>query len=181
MPDLAGVLKEEIRRLARKEVRAAIANLRKDNAVLKRVAADHKRRLAKVERENRQLMTDAVKRREEALPASEDEVRSARITGKTIRGIRAKLKLSQADFAKLVAVSSQTVHQWERKEGRLTFRGNAKAAIVELRKLDRKEAQQRVEAISEDKTMENTTATTKGTMVAWPRCAAGLKCLERGP
>ena len=152
MPDLAGVLKEEIRRLARKEVRAAIAKLRKDNALLKRVAADHKRRLARVERDNRQLMTDAVKRRKEALPSTEDEVQSARITGKMIRGIREKLKLSQADFAKLVAVSPQTVYQWERKQGRLVFRGNAKAAIVEVRELDRKEAQQRLEKLQEEPT-----------------------------
>ena len=144
MPDLGGMLKEEIRRLARKEVRTAIANLRKDNAMLKRVAADHKRRLAKVERENRQLMTDAVKPRKQALPASEDVVQSARITGKMIRGIRAKLKLSQADFAKLVAVNPQTVYQWERKQGRLVFRGNSKAAIVELRKLHPHEAQERL-------------------------------------
>ena len=144
MPDLAGVLKEEIRRLARKEVRTAIANLRKDNAMLKRVAADHKRRLAKVERDNRRLMTDAVKRREKALPAGEDEAQGARITGKMIRGVRAKLKLSQADFAKLVAVNPQTVYQWEHKEGRLTFRGNAKSAIVEVRKLNAHEAQDRL-------------------------------------
>jgi len=151
MPDIAKVLKEEIQRLARKEVRAATANLRKDNVALKRTVVDHKRRLAKLERDNRQLMTDAAKRRKESLAVSEVEVQSARVTGDMIRGIRTKLKLSQADFGKLAGVNPQTVYQWEHKEGSLSFRGNAKAAIVALRKLDRKEVQQRLEALGEKK------------------------------
>jgi DNA-binding transcriptional regulator YiaG len=64
-----------------------------------------------------------------------------------IRSIRAKLNLSQAEFAALIGVNGQSVYQWEHKEGRLTFRGNTKAAIVALRKLNRKEAQQRLEAL----------------------------------
>jgi hypothetical protein len=49
------------------------------------------------------------------------------------------------------------VYQWEHKEGRLSFRGNAKAAIVAIRKLNRKEAQQRLEALSENKATMKTT------------------------
>ena len=64
-----------------------------------------------------------------------------------IRGTRAKLDLSQADFADLVGVNKQSVYQWEHKEGRLSFRGDAKAAIVAVRKLDRGEARQRRAAL----------------------------------
>ncbi|NIA12838.1 MAG: helix-turn-helix domain-containing protein [Nitrospiraceae bacterium] len=149
MPDIAKVLKEEIQRLARKECRAAVASLRKDNAVLKRVAADHKRRLAKLERENRRLLAEAQKRRKQNMQVADDEVAKARITAKMIRSTRAKLRLSQAELAALLGVNAQTVYQWEHKEGRLRFRGDAKASIVAVRKLDREEAQQRLAALRE--------------------------------
>ena len=60
MPNLAGVLKEEIRRLARKEVRAelaatkkASAKCRKEIAALKRQVGDQARTLAAVQRSAR--------------------------------------------------------------------------------------------------------------------------------
>ena len=151
MPDIARVLKEEIQRLARKEARAATASLCRDMVVLKRTATDHKRRLSKLERDNRQMVAHAEKRRKESLSASEDEIQSARITGKMIRGIRARLKLSQAHLAMLVGVNPQTVYPWWHKEGRLNFRGDAQAAIVAVRKLNQIEAQQRIEALREKK------------------------------
>lgn len=151
MPDIARVLKEEIQRLARKEVKAATAALRKDTVVLKRVAADHKRRIVKLERDNRGLRMDAARRRKESLEVTDKEVGRARITAKMVRGMRSKLGLSQAELAKLLDVNSQTVYQWEHKEGRLSFRGNAKAAILAVRKLSRQEAQQRLDALSQKK------------------------------
>ena len=147
MPDIAKVLKEEILRLARKELRAATADLRKNNVALKRAVGDHKRRIARLERGNRRLFATVNRRRKESMETTDEEIQRARITAKMIRSIRAKLKLSQGDLARLLGVNSQTVYQWEHKEGRLTFRGNAKAAIVAVRKLDRKQAQQRLEAL----------------------------------
>ncbi len=145
MPDIAKAFKEEIQRLARKEIKAAVGGLRKDSAALKRAVADHKRRLARLERENRRLSTDFEKRRKESVKVTDTEVERARITGKIIRAIRSKLGLSQAELAQLLAVNPQTVYQWEHKEGRLAFRGNAKAAVVEVRKLTKQEARQRLE------------------------------------
>jgi DNA-binding transcriptional regulator YiaG len=147
MPNIAKVLKDEMQRLARKEVKAALAKLQKDNATLKRVAADHKRRLLTLERANRRLLKYASKNQDEAVNVKDEEIGKARVTAKMIRSIRAKLNLSQAEFAALIGVNGQSVYQWEHKEGRLTFRGNTKAAIVALRKLNRKEAQQRLEAL----------------------------------
>jgi len=151
MPNLAKALKEEIQRLARKEAKTATAGLRKDSAALKHTMADQKRRIAKLERDSRPLIIEANKRRKEDMQLTDDEVQSARITAKMIRAIRAKLNLSQAELAKLLGVNSQTVYQWEHKQGRLSFRGNAKASIVAVRKLDRKEAQKRLAALEEKK------------------------------
>jgi len=103
MPDIAKVIKEKIQRLARKEAKAATAGLRKDSAGLKRTMADQKRRIAKLERNNRSLVIEANKRRKEGMQVTDDEVESARITAKMIRAIRAKLNLSQAELAQLLA------------------------------------------------------------------------------
>ncbi len=139
MPNIIKALKEEIQRLARKEIKTVTAILHKDNVALKRAAADLKRRIAVLERENRQLLKHAGKPREEAAQGTGNEVDKSRITAKMIRAIRAKLNLSQAELAVLLGVNAQSVYQWEHKEGRLTFRGNTRAAIVALRKMKRKE------------------------------------------
>ena len=62
-----------------------------------------------------------------------------------IKSIRSRLGLSQAKFAKLVGVAAITVAKWEQKEGRLMFRGNAKAKIVAARSMTKKEAAAQLE------------------------------------
>jgi len=149
MPNVAQVLKEETIRLARKEARLATAQLRKDNAVLKRTAAELKRRLAAVEKANRRLMADAQAKRKEAVKPSDEELEKARITGKMIRSIRKRLKLSQADFAMLLGVTPVSISLWENKQGRITLRTASKAAVIAVRKLKRREAQQRLQGLKQ--------------------------------
>ena len=147
MPNIAKVLKEEMQRLARKEVKTAVSRLHKDTAALKHAAADLKRRVASLERDARRLVLEANKRRKETIQVQDDEVARSRITAKMVRAIRAKLNLSQAELAALIGVNSQSVYQWEHKKGRMGFRGNAKSEIVALRKLNRKEAHQKLAAL----------------------------------
>ena len=78
-------------------------------------------------------------------PAAADELDKARITGGMIKRIRKRLGISQADLAKLLGVSGQSVYQWEKKTGRLTLRGNTKSAIVDVRKLGKRDAKRRLE------------------------------------
>lgn len=139
MPDIAKVLKEEIQRLARKEIRAATANLRKDTIALKRAVNEQKRRIDALERQNKKLHAGAAKPKGEKQDA-ESPVVNARISAKMIKSIRKRLGLSQAQLAKLLGVNGQTVYQWEHKEGRLTFRRNIKERIVEIRNLGAREA-----------------------------------------
>jgi len=148
MPNIAKVLKEEIQRLARKEIKVMTGNLYRDNVALKRTIADLKRRLAGLKRDNQRLLKYARKHQEDEVKVKDEEVVKARITAKMIRAICAKLNLSQAEFAALIGVNAQSVYQWEHKEGRLTFRGNTRAAIVAIRKLNRKEAHQQLEKIA---------------------------------
>ena len=145
MPNIANVLKEEIQRLAKKEVKAAISSLKKDNATLKRTAADHKRRLAQLEKDNKFLLTQAKKLRETAGTPPNVDVEKARITAKMIKSIRDRLGLSQAKLAKILGVSTNTVLLWEQKDGRLIFRNpDTKATIVSLRSMTKAEVEKLV-------------------------------------
>ncbi|NLX20537.1 MAG: helix-turn-helix domain-containing protein [Phycisphaerae bacterium] len=145
MPNIAQVLKDEIQRLAKKEIKTPTSQLRKGLVALKRSVADLKKRISELERENRRLTATTRKRQQQQPAAPSDETASVWFTSKGIRSQRGKLGLSQADFAKLVGVSSLTVYQWERKEGKLTLRGPTKAALAGIRGIGVREARQRLE------------------------------------
>ena len=145
MPNIAKVLKDEFARLAKKEMKAIATSLKKDVVALKRAAADQKRRLAKVEQDNGRLLGLVEKAKEKSVQVSNEEVKSARITAKMIRSIRRRLGLSQAEFAQLVGVGSVSVFQWEHKAGRLAFRGDSKANIVAVRKMNKIEARRKLD------------------------------------
>ncbi|HUT24685.1 MAG TPA: helix-turn-helix domain-containing protein [Sumerlaeia bacterium] len=145
MPSIEKVLKEEIQRLARKEIKAATADLRKASASHRRLLADFRRRIAHLEQDGRRLVRGLAKRGKEAAEIVDEEVEKARITAKMVRSIRTRLGLSQADFAKLVGVHKLSVYQWEHKEGRLSFRGDTKTAVVSVRNMTKAEAWKRLE------------------------------------
>ncbi len=145
MPNVASVLKEEISRLARKEIRSATETTRKDVVRLKRTVTEHKRRIAALEKENRRLAGITNPMREEMVKPEEEEVKKARITGTMVENLRSKFSMTQAEFGLLVGVTPVTVLKWEHTDGRLSPRGGSKAALVELRKLSKREAQERLE------------------------------------
>lgn len=55
MPNIAKILKDEISRIARKEAKQAVAPFRKPTAGARRTFADLKRRMAALEKVNKQL------------------------------------------------------------------------------------------------------------------------------
>ncbi|MBW7865066.1 MAG: helix-turn-helix domain-containing protein [Candidatus Hydrogenedentes bacterium] len=150
MPNIAKIIQQEIQRIAKKEIKAATTVLKEDLAALKKTLAEQKRVITALEKENRLLMRDLKKRapaKDKAEGDTSKQTDRARVTGKMVRAQREKLGLSQAEFAKLVGVSSLTVYKWEHKEGRLTFRGEAKGKLVALRKLGKREARKRLDGV----------------------------------
>ena len=140
MPSIEKVLRSEIQRLARKEAKSATADLKKNSSSHRRSIADLRRRVDELERENKRLIKQLAKVPQPEAESVENEVDAARITAKMIKSIRSRLGLSQANFAKLVGVAQITVAKWEQKEGRLSFRGDAKAKIVAVRGMTKREA-----------------------------------------
>jgi DNA-binding transcriptional regulator YiaG len=153
-------LKTEIVRLARKETKAATDPLRKPSVATRKAVADLKRRMADLEKTVKHL--DAVLAK---IPQPEPEAApvSSRnwISGKGVRTLRQKLGLSQADFGKLVGVTSKAVGDWESKPGMLRMRAATKATVLATRTLTMRTAQQRLAEMAPVKKVRKTRKKTR--------------------
>ncbi len=96
MPNLASVLKDEIRRLARKEVRAEMRALKSASAQYRRDIAALKRKVNEHEREIVRLRKAAAKG--PAVGSSADGGASTRFSPDWVAKHREKLGLSAADY-----------------------------------------------------------------------------------
>jgi DNA-binding transcriptional regulator YiaG len=141
MTNLASLLKSEITRLSRKEIRAAIDPLRKANATYRRDIADLKRQVAVLQRQ-----TAAASRSRAKVADSSVVTKPTRFVAKGLRSLRTRLGLSATDFAKLADVSAQSIYNWE--TGKAVPRKEQTLALAGLRTLGKKEAQTRVLAIT---------------------------------
>jgi DNA-binding transcriptional regulator YiaG len=149
MPNLSQILKAEIARLSRKEIRASVAPLRKLNFTLKRTVAELKKKVAALESSGKRLATMQSEIREKTNESAVAQVADGklRVTSKTIKSLRNKLGLSQESFAALLGVSGQSVYIMERKGGKLRLRSATLAKFTSLRGIGKREALRRVEEL----------------------------------
>lgn len=145
MSNLGKVLNEEIQRLASRVSRKADARLKKDVVHLKHQVADLNRLVAQLRRDSAKLVADLNERLAAPPAASKDEAVSARMSPRLVLAQRKRLGLSREAFAKLLGVSAGAVTTWE--GGRSKPRAEARAALVGIRKLGRREARWRLEAM----------------------------------
>ena len=116
MPNLASILKNEILRLARKEVRQAVEGLKKASAQYRSDIAALKRQVAALEKQAGHTEKKAVKG---SGPASEGEPSTKfRFSAKRLAAQRKKLGLTAAEMGTLIGVSAQTVYNWEAEKSR---------------------------------------------------------------
>ena len=114
MANIASVLKAEIARVARKEVRAKIESLRKANSQHRTAIAELKRELAALQKQLKQADRErTASARQEA--AAE---RKHRFSATRLAAHRAKLGLSAADYGRLVGMSGATIYLWEQGKAR---------------------------------------------------------------
>ena len=146
MPNVAQVLKEEIKRIAKSQAKLLTTDLHKDVVWLKKTVAEQKRRIAALERDKNWLV-ESEKRRIKEAPVAPAADTKARITAKGMRAQRKKLGLSQADFGKLLGVSMVTIGLWEKKNGPLKVRDTTRAAILAVRGIGAREAKKRLEVM----------------------------------
>jgi len=135
MPNIASVLKEEICRLAKKEVKAQVGKTQKASAQYRRDIANLKRLLGQQEREIKLLK----KRAQDGQPQAEEEpLESVRFSARSVKAQRSRLGLSAADYGKLVGVSGLTIYNWEHDKSRP--RKAQLAALVTVRGIGKREA-----------------------------------------
>jgi len=150
MPNIAKVLREEVQRLAKKEVRAAFAPLKRDTVRLKKHVADLRRELTAVTRTSRELLArvTAVVATKEAEVATE-RAATLRPTSKSLVRLRRRLDLTQVEFGRLMGVSGQAVLNWERKGSRVRMRPTNLTALAGIQKMGKREARRRLERMGQ--------------------------------
>ena len=119
MPNIASILKSEISRVARKEVRAEIETLRKASTLHRASIAALRRQVEKLEKELRRA-TRTVTRAAPAGDADEADESGPhrRFSASRLAAHRVKLGLSAAAYGKLVGVTGQTIYKWEQGKAR---------------------------------------------------------------
>ena len=143
MPNIAAVLKEEITRLARKEVSAGTATIRTANAQYRRDIARLKRHVESLSKQVAYL--DRQERKRASKGIAEVDVEGKRFSSRGLKTHRQKLGLSAADYATLVGVSAQTIYNWER--GKSKPQEQQLASLLAVRDLGKREALKRLELL----------------------------------
>jgi len=142
MPNIASVLKSEIARVARKEVRGETLGLKGAVSAYRAEIAALKRRTQALEQELRRLSKIAAK----AAPvAKELSSKALRFSAKSLASQRRRLGLSADDCGLLVGASGQSIYNWE--SGKARPRAAHLSAIAALRTLGKREAAARLAAI----------------------------------
>lgn len=143
MPNLAGVLKAEIARLARKESRSQVESLKKASVQQRGYVAELKRRVALLEKDLAAVRRER-SRRAAAEPAAETG-RRVRFVAKGLRAHRERLGLSADDYGRLIGVSGQSIYNWEHETAKP--REAQKARLASLRTIGVREARARLEQL----------------------------------
>lgn len=126
MPNIATILKSEITRVARKEIRTELESLRKTVQVQRTHLASARREIADLAKEQKGLLKLVENLAKAAygrpgmvaagLPSPKSDGEGGtprRFSAGRLAAHRAKLGLSAADYAKLAGVSSPTLTKWE--------------------------------------------------------------------
>lgn len=154
MPNLTNVLNEEIRRLARKEIRdqvgktiKQVAEQRREIASLKRENAELARRVAFLEQQEKKRIESPSEPKVviQKADGSTEAESVARFSPAWLAKHREKLGFSAADYAKLIGCSPLSIYKWEKGES--TPRAAQREALASVRGLGKREAQKRLELI----------------------------------
>jgi DNA-binding transcriptional regulator YiaG len=143
MANLVSLLKNEIARVARKELRGETRGLKQSAASHRAEMAALKRRLLALERQVRGLSRASAK----AAPAMVEERSPPKIrfSAKGLASQRQRLALSAQECGQLVGASGQSVYNWE--QGKARPQARHLPAIAALRTLGKREATARLEAL----------------------------------
>jgi DNA-binding XRE family transcriptional regulator len=116
MANIATVLKDEITRLARKEIRSEIEGIKKISTQHRSEIAALKRRIATLEQQVLRFDKFATKNAE--VKASPEVGSKVRFIAKGFITLRKRLGLTAETIGHLLGVSAQTIYSWESEKSR---------------------------------------------------------------
>ena len=169
MANLANALKEEIGRIARKEIRQqtagtakSVAQGERDIAALKRQIEDLQGRLSSLRTQDAPKPTagkkttskkTATKKQDKepvgAASATGKQSSRARFSAKGLRAHRERIGLSADNYGKLIGVSGLSIYNWEQEKARP--REGSIAALTTVRGIGKREAVKRLGALAPPK------------------------------
>jgi DNA-binding transcriptional regulator YiaG len=148
MPNIATVLKEEISRITRKELRTETEVLKKANSRYRSEIAELKRRIAEMEKQLKAILKQGSQSKKVAAANAADD-RQVRFSAAGLKKMRERHGLSAATLGEILGTSLQTIYNWETGKTRPPKEQIAKIAI--LRKMSKCEIQQGLAAMRAEK------------------------------
>ena len=141
MPNIAVTFRQEITRLARREIRSQTRGLRRASAQFRRDIAELKRRASELKSEVARLERRVGK--DVAPQVAGADSAKVRFTAKGVISQRKRLGISAAAYGKLIGVTGHTIYKWE--HGTSRPRRAQLTALASLRRLGKREALARME------------------------------------
>lgn len=138
MPDIKSVLSDEIRRLARKELKVAIQPFQAQLAALRKTVSEQSKLIKELSKGSAVATRKA---KSESAPeqtgeTAEKNTRQFRLSPERIVKLRQNLGLTQGQFAALLEVNPLSVSNWE--QGKAVPRESGKQKIAALRGLGKR-------------------------------------------
>jgi len=142
MGKVESIIKSEIIRLAKGEMRKVSIPLGRDVRLLKNTVSQLRKSVLSLERFAAQKQKELSKR-EIRLEAPPEEIKQSRFSPRLLQSLRKRLGITQKELAILAGVSLGAAHLWE--TGKFRPKENKMGVLVALRKLNRREVRELLE------------------------------------
>ncbi len=142
MGKVESIIKSEIVRLTKREMRKISIPLGRDVRLLKNTVSHIRKSVLSLER-FAALQQKALTKREVRLEASPEEIKKSRFSPQLLQSLRKHLGITQKDLAVLAGVTVGAVQKWE--TGKFRPKDKKKGVLVALRKLTRHEVRKLLE------------------------------------
>ena len=147
MPNIGTVLREEIVRLSRREIRSQVDATKKATTQHRRQIAALKRQVAQLERQ----VTLLVRKFLDTPPmvSADSTAIRPRFVAKGLRSQRKRLGISATDYGKLLGISAQSIYNWEHEWA--SPRAEQLSRLAALRGIGKREAGERLKRLRSGK------------------------------
>ena len=155
MPNFVKPLRDEISRLAKKEIAQYLGQMKKSIASVKAENKSLKKEIAELKK-TAQVLKKNVPHADVAVSCSDEELRTARFTPAIIIRLRKKFGLSRLKMAALLDINNKSIARWE--EGIGEPKSNSRAKLLALRKMSKRDIKKHLQDLKAAKKVETTSA-----------------------